>query len=332
MQPCDNLSMRILVIRLSALGDIVHALPALTDLRRALPDATIDFAVDERFVDIARLHGHVDRVLSIPLKRWKRNVWRRQTWAELRATVRSFRSVHYDRVIDVHGVTKSAVLCWLASSDFRAGPDSTFSPDWLPPKIYNHPCRPDGWTPRTQWIRQIAAQAMGLSLAGPADFGLRLQWQPSQTGPIVLVTNTAGPERMWSHEQWLALAGQLASRSYRLILSWGTPQERERVDRIIKALDDPHCVAGPTQSIGAWAGDLSRARLVVGVDTGLLHIAAALGTPCVGIFTHSDPALLISQNPAWRATVGGPGLPWPTADQALQAIDQVLADSDLQPP
>ena len=104
------------------------------------------------------------------------------------------------------------------------------------------------------------------------------------------------------------------------------------MDRIIKALDDPDCVAGPTQSIGAWAGDLSRARLVVGVDTGLLHIAAALGTPCVGIFTHSDPALLISQNPAWRATVGGPGLPWPTADQALQAIDQVLADSDLQPP
>lgn len=323
--------MRILVIRLSALGDIVHALPALTDLRRAFPQATIDFAVDERFVDIARLHGHVDQVLSFPLKRWKRNIGRLQTWRELCSTLRSFRSTRYDRVIDVHGITKSAVLCWLASSDFRAGPDGTYSPDWLPPKIYNYPCRPESWTPRTQWIRQIAAQAMQLDIKGPADFGLRLQWRPSRAGSIVLVTNTAGSERMWSHDKWLGLARQLCEMPYPMILPWGTPQERERVDRIINELGHRNCVAGPTQSIGAWAADLSQARLVVGVDTGLLHIAAALGTPCVGIFTHSDPTLLISQNPAWRATVGGPGLPPPSSDQALRAVTEVLRLSDPQP-
>lgn len=319
--------MHILVIRLSALGDIVHALPALTDLRRALPQATIDFAVDERFVELAELHKHVDRVLSFPLKRWKKHIGRLQTWREVFSTVQSFRKTKYDCVIDVHGVDKSAIVAWLARADRIAGPDESYSPDWLPPRIYSRLCKPDSWTPRTQWVRQIAAQALDLSISGSADFGLRSEWMLKPQAPVVLVTNTAGPERLWDQEEWVALGRQLIAANLRLVFPWGNAAERGRVDAILSELGSSNCLAGPAQSIRDWARDLAQARLVVGVDTGLLHIAAASGTPCVGIFTNSDPGLLISQNQQWTATAGGPGLLRPTHLEVLSKIQFVLDKS-----
>lgn len=319
--------MRILLIRLSALGDIVHTLPAVTDLRRALPDAVIELGVDERFVDLAKMQSHADHVISFPLNRWRRNWTQMATWRELRRTLKSYRSAHYDLVIDVHGVSKSSIVAWLAKSSLISGPDAHYSVGWLPRRIYHKPCHPPGWNPRTQWVRHIVAQAIGRPFHGPADFGLKLQWQGHDCHTAVLVINTAGSERLWSDDQWVDLGRRLAQRAMTMLLPWGNFDERERVQRVIEGIGAEHCQLGTTQSIQAWAHTMSQSRVVVGVDTGLLHIAAAAGVPCLGVFTTSDPQLLVSQRQEWVRTLGGPQQQAASATLALTAVQELLAAS-----
>ena len=319
--------MHILVIRLSALGDIVHSLPALTDLRRHLPEAQIDFAVDERFVELAQMHSHVDRVISLPLKRWKRNLAKTSTWQELRQTLRMLGSVHYDQVIDVHGVHKSAIVAWLTRTHLRSGPHPRYSVGWITSKIYQQHCNPPSWTPRTQWVRHIVGQAIGQPVEGPADFGLSMKWQGQASNTVAMVVNTAGSERLWVNAQWIELGRHLASRGLRMLFPWGNAAERQRAMDLVSAIGESHCDLGPTQSISEWALTLSQCRAVVGVDTGLLHIAAAAGVPCLGIFTTSSPELLISQQQHWVLTVGGPKQTPAIASQVCPAIDQLLSAS-----
>jgi heptosyltransferase I len=319
--------MHILVIRLSALGDIVHALPAVTDLRRHLPEARIDMAVDERFVELAQMHSHVDRVISLPLKRWKRTLTKRSTWQELQQTLQMLRSTHYDQVIDVHGVPKSAIVAWLACTDLRSGPDPRYAVGWLTAKLYQQHCNPPSWNPRTQWIRHIVGQAIGQPVEGPADFGLSMKWQGQNSHTVAMVVNTAGSERLWVDTQWIELGRHLASRGLRMLFPWGNAGERQRALELMSAIGESHCELGPTQSISEWTLTLSQCRAVVGVDTGLLHIAAAAGVPCLGIFTTSWPQLLISQNQDWVWTIGGPQEAPALASHACTAIDKLLATS-----
>lgn len=319
--------MRILLLRLSALGDIVHSLPAVTDLRRALPNAVIDLGVDERFVDLAQMQSHADHVISFPIKRWRGTWTKRSTWQELKKTLINYRSTHYDLVIDVHGVSKSSIVAWLARSSLISGPDAHYSVGWLPKRIYQQTCHPPSWTPRTQWVRHIVAQALGRSVQGPADFGLKLQWCGQRSETAALVINTAGAQRLWDDAQWIELGRLLAQRAMTILLPWGNASERERVLRVIDAIGAEHCQLGATQSIKDWAQSLSQVRIVVGVDTGLLHIAAAVGVPCVGIFTSSDPRLLISQRQEWVRTLGGPGQPRASAGLALTAVQELLTAS-----
>jgi heptosyltransferase-1 len=323
----QSLDMRILVIRLSAMGDIVHALPAITDLRKALPQAHITLAVDERFVELAQMQAHADEVLSFPLKRWKRAFLRKSTWRELLQTLKRYREVHYDHVIDVHGVPKSAIVAWLAKASLRSGPDSQYSVGWLPRLIYQQACHPASWTPRTQWVRHIAAQSIGRAMEGPADFGLKLAWQGQTSSTIALVVNTAGAERLWKEAHWIELGQLIAKRGLRMLLPWGNAAERERVTRLIEAIGPAHCEIGPQQSLPAWAATLSLCRAVIGVDTGLLHIAAAIGVPCLGLFTTSDPRLLISQRQEWVKALGGPQSPQAMPQDACLAFDELLIAS-----
>lgn len=321
--------MHILVIRLSALGDIVHSLPALTDLRRHLPEAQIDFAVDERFVELAQMHSHVDRVISLPLKRWKRNLAKRSTWQELRQTLRMLRSAHYDHVIDLHGLNKSAIVAWLSRSPDRVGPAAAYCSEWLAPRLYHRYCNPsEAWLPVPR-MRGVVAAALGHTNPGPLDYGLTHTWAGRASGEVVLIHSTSASDKLWPEEHWITIGRQLIAQGMTPVLPWGNDSEKERSVRLAQAMGTAALVP-PRRTISQWTQVISRSALVVGVDTGLTHLAAAAGVPCLAIFAATGSKLFAPQNPDLAIALGGSGQA--AALQAVQdSIESLRTASQAEP-
>lgn len=320
--PCDNGAMRILVIRLSALGDIVHALPALTDLRRALPEATIDFAVDERFVDVARLHGGVSNVLPIALKRWKRHPGATNTWRELYQTLGHLRRHTYDLVLDLHGLNKSALLARLARSSLRIGPHPRFCGEWLAPRLYSRYCSAPGPITPVPRMRAFVADALGQTTSLPASYGLVCTWQARQSDQVVLAHSSSARDKLWPEAHWIALGQMLKRRGLQVLLPWGSSSEKERSVRLAQAVGEAAEVA-PSLSIAQWAEKLSRCRLVIGVDTGLTHLAAAAGVPCAALFMATGAELFAPDQPQ-RARALGDLHQSPSLDVVFRAVVELL--------
>lgn len=317
--------MRILVIRLSALGDIVHALPALTDLRRALPEAQIDFAVDERFVDLAQLHSGVNQILPIPLKRWKRQLGSAATWRELGQTIAALRRKPYDLVLDLHGLNKSALVALVARTALRIGPHPRFCGEWLGPKIYHRYCSTQGSINPVPRMRAFVADALGQASSAPASYGLRHTWQGRSSRELLLIHSTSAADKLWPEERWIALGHSLIGQGLEPLLPWGSPGERERSERLAQAMGEKARVA-PPKSILDWAAHLSGSRLVIGVDTGLTHLAAACGVPCMAIFSATGADLFAPQEPQYSLALGDLHRP-PSLEAVLQGAQQVLAAS-----
>jgi len=309
----------VLLVKTSSLGDVVHALPAVEDIARACPGVAVDWMVEEAFADIPRLHPAVRRVIPCAVRRWRRAPFAARTrseWAGLRAALGERR---YDLVIDVQGLLKSALLACLATGP-RAGADRASAREPIASLFYarRYPV-PAHWhaVERNRWLVAQAMAEAGLSVsaagpwrrpgdppASPAQAGLaparygRLRVPPSASGApgwevsepfAVLLHATARGEKLWPESDWIALArglGDLAG--WRVVLPWGTAAERERSERIAAAV--PGAAVPPRSGLAALAAGLARARVVVGVDTGLLHLASAVGAPCVGIYVATDPA------------------------------------------
>lgn len=305
---------RVLVIRLSALGDVVQALPALTDLRRAFPLARIDVATDERFADIPALHSGVDRVIGIALKRWKRSLFQRQTWQELRAALRSLRAERYELVLDLHGLNKSAIVARLARAKHRLGPGAAHCGEPLAPRLYGRTLNPPLDLAPVPRMRELAALASGHPLCEPPDYGLRVHWTGQASDQVVLLHGTSATHKQWAESNWVALGQDLAAQGMRLLLPWGGADEHARALRLAEGIGAAHCQVGSAQTVAEWARQLAGCRLVVGLDTGLTHLAAAAGVPCLALFVTTNPVLFAPQCPPRATSLGGSGLAPALAD------------------
>lgn len=313
--------MRILVIRLSALGDIVHALPALTDLRRALPEAQVDFAVDERFVDVARLHGGINQVVPIPLKRWKRKLGSAATWRELGQTIGALRRERYDLVLDLHGLNKSALVALAARTALRIGPDPRFCGEWLGPRVYHRYCTTQGSITPVPRMRAFVADALGQASQAAASYGLRHAWLGPSSEQVLLIHSTSAADKLWPDPHWIALGQMLISQGLEPLLPWGSASERERSERLAQAMGAAARVA-PQKTILEWAAHFSQTRMVVGVDTGLTHLAAACGVPCIAIFCATGAGLFAPQETQRALALGDLNQP-----PALETV--ILGAQDL---
>jgi heptosyltransferase-1 len=313
---------RILLVRLSSLGDVLHTFPAATDIRRALPDAVLDWAVEEAYVPLVRMHPGVSRALPFALRRWRREWFRPQAWRELAAFRSALREHPYDAILDTQGLVKSALVAKLAR-----GPVHGFGPrtarERLATRLYDVTSEFAPSDHKIERYRAVAARALGYTPPPVVDYGIVAPPAPAFAPPppfCVLLHSTARAAKLWHEAAWIELARGLEARGVACVLPWGSADERARSERLAAALS--RAVVPPRMSIEEAAGLVGHAAAVVGVDTGLMHLAAALAVPVVGVFCDSEPLDARPLGAGRAAYRGGVGAP-PTAAAVLDALREV---------
>lgn len=320
---------RILIVKTSSMGDVVHALPLASDLARARPDAAIDWVVEDSFADIPRLHPAIDRVIPVGLRRWRRAPLARATRTEVMAARRALRDHSYAAVIDCQGLIKSALIAVQARGPLW-GPDRASAREPLAALLYRRRVAVDRAQHAIARNRALGAAAFGAAIDDPPRFALRVPplAQPAlvdfaQRGPYaVLLTNASRATKLWPPERWRALEAWLAARGVSSALPWGSAAEQR--DTQARAAGMRRAWVAPPASLRELAALLHGARIVVGLDTGLSHLAAAAGAPTVGLFCDYDPALVGITGDAPCASLGGVGRA-PQADDVIAAVERVLA-------
>ncbi len=310
--------MRILLVKTSSLGDVIHNLPVASDIRRALPHAEIDWVVEEGFVEIPRLHPAVGGVIPVAMRRWRKAPFTRATWREFAAYRRAVRHETYDAVIDTQGLAKSALLVVQARGRKygHASPREALAA--LGYDVAIDIARDQNAVLRN---RQLAATALGYALADlPLDYGiaappLTADWLPCGEY-AVLLTATSRADKEWPEADWRALGTALIATGLHCVLPGGSESERQRATRIAQSLG--RAVAAPAMNLSDLAGLMAGARIVIGVDTGLVHLAAALGRPTLALYCASDPSLtgVLADTP--HANLGAQGSP-PTVAEVITA-------------
>lgn len=309
--------MRILLVKTSSLGDVVHNLPVAGDLVRQFPDAAIDWVVEETFSEIPRLHPAVRRVLPVAVRRWRRSLTGAETWREVAEFRRRLREEPYDIVLDSQGLLKSALIARQARG-VRVGLDRNSAREPLAARFYDRTIAVPRALHAVIRNRLLAAGGLGYTVGGPPDYGIvapaiAAEWLPAGDY-VVLLTATSRADKNWPDEHWLALGSTLIAAGLRCILPGGSPAERLRAAGLANSLG--RAVAAPSMTVTELAGLLGSAHLVVGVDTGLVHLAAALGRPTLALYCGSDPLLTGVLAGERARNIGGAGAP-PSAGEAV---------------
>lgn len=319
---------RVLIVKTSSMGDVVHALPMVSDIARAHPGATIDWVVEEGFAAIPRLHPAVARVIAVALRRWRKRLASPRTWREWRAMKAALRAQRYDRIVDCQGLIKSA---WLARSARGpvAGPDAVSAREPLAACFYGERIGVPRALHAVERNRRIGAAAFGYTPDGPPRFDLKA---PAVEGELraladerpyaVLLTNASRATKLWPDARWAAVEAWLAARGLRSLLFWGSDEEGVRTCARAAGMRDAE--VAPRAPLDAIAAVLAGARVVIGLDTGLAHLAAAVGAPTVGIYCDYDPALVAITGDAPCESLGGVDRA-PSAEEVIAAIERVLA-------
>lgn len=318
-------SARILIVKTSSMGDLVHALPLVSDLVAHVPQARIEWVVEEGFAAIPRLHPAVTGVIPVALRRWRKRPLAADTWQEVCATRRQLNRLPYDRIIDCQGLVKSA---WVArwAHGRRVGPDRASAREGVAALFYDDAVPVPTHLHAIERNRRLGAAAFGYALDAPPRFGLAVPRVPpdlvaADRPYAVLLTNASRATKLWRDERWREVEAWLAGQGLRSLLFWGSAEEGEATRRRMAGMHDARCL--PRMSLDAAAAILAGARVVVGLDTGLSHLAAAVGAPGVAIYCDYDPALVGLVGDAPCVSLGGVDRQ-PTAPDVIDAARRVM--------
>jgi heptosyltransferase-1 len=301
-------SPKILLVKLSSLGDVLHNLPIVWDLRARFPDAQIDWVVEEGYVHLLEpllsrdgFRG-IDRIIPFGLRRWKKNLFRLVTWKEFFAFRETLQSTVYDVLIETQGLLKSAIVCSLASKSPKAvvaglanaTEFSGYEP--MARSFYSQSVRVPTQchaVDRSRWVMCSALDWPLLERSNAPQFypqafikNIPKSFVEGLNAPYVLCFHsTAREAKRWANEHWITFGKELSVRGYQVIFPWGSREERA-VSTLL-ASQVPGALVSPAFSIEEAFSVIAGAALTVGVDTGLTHLAAVLDRPTVEIYCDS---------------------------------------------
>ncbi|CAG9271228.1 MULTISPECIES: lipopolysaccharide heptosyltransferase I [Paraburkholderia] len=319
---------RILIVKVTSMGDVIQAQPIVSDLKRAFPGVEVDWAVDESFAEIARWNPGTDRVLCAPLRRFKKA----RRWSDFRAiwqSIAELRAHRYDVALDIHGVYKSAIIAFLSRSRKRLGYRNehlgergaafAYTGRFAPPRDRN------AWS----GMRETVSTALGYPLDNPPDYNLHI---PAPTRPLVdtggrrlamLFHAASKDDKKWPASHWIAIAQELVRRGFHVVVPWGSQAERSEGLEIVDQVEGAELL--PQLSVTEIAQVIAASDFVIGVDTGFVHLAHALGKRTVMIFIATSRETF-ENNVPFRSVSIGDGNSVPPVAEALAAIDHVHAD------
>lgn len=328
--------MKILIVRVSSLGDVVHNMPMAADIRRLYPDAAIDWVVEEAYTELVELQGAVRKVIPLALRRWRKSLLRSATRAEIAAFYRRLREEAYDYVFDTQGLLKTSVVMRMARLNpggRRVGLGNATEGSGYEPisRVFHDLSVPVGLrTHAVERARIVAAKALGYSvehkpplfdLAPPSTRATSAAWLPNFPY-AVFFHGTARAAKQWPQQHWIELGKHLAGRAMTVLLPWGSEDERRAAQAMQSQM--PSAIVLPKLPLMEAILLAQRATLVVGVDTGLTHVAAAYCRPTVEIYGDS---------PRWKTegdwspnivNLGDEGMPVGVAD-VIAAVDGLLS-------
>ena len=324
MQP-----LRVLVVRVTSMGDVVLTLPAISDMVDQLPGIQIDWLVEQPFAAIAAMHPGVQTVHAVSWRKWRKTLWRAETRQALSDFRQRLRQTRYDLVLDFQGqITKSVVLGKMAR-----GPLAGFAWQGLREPLSSCFYQRRGQVSKSLHLvprsRALAADLLGYALPQTApDYRLRPAappWQPEPRPGLpsyaLLIPHASRPEKHWPEDRWVAIGQRLRGLGHQVVVLWGSPAEERMARQLAQQFDGQ---VPPFLTVAGAAAVLAGAQVVVGLDTGFTHLAAGLERPTVGIYCDFDPALAGLMSRGFTASLGGVGQV-PPLSEVDQALTQALA-------
>lgn len=311
--------MKVLLVRTSSMGDLIHTYPALTELVRHYPNCKLSWLAEEGFAEIAALHPAVHEVIPIAWRRWRKSLYKPATWRELAQLKRRLAGGGWDLVLDAQGLLKSALPAKWADAPL-AGYDRHSIREPLASLLYDKTHAVSRQLAALERNRQLFGKVFGYVPEGTPLFGIqagaRLAWLPAAEYAVLLhATSKASKE--WPEPHWVALGQRLHAQGLFSVLPWGNAQEQQRAERL--AAQIPQAMAAPRLRLSEAAALLGHAGAVVGVDTGLTHLANALDVPLVALYTDTDPAKTGVVEGARARNLGGVDA-CPGVDQVWDAL------------
>ncbi len=290
--------MRVLIVKTSSLGDVIHTLPAVTDAVRARPELRFDWVVEEAFAEIPAWHPAVERVIPVALRRWRKQPLRARRSGEWRAFRQALASTRYDLVIDAQGLLKSAWLSRFAAAPIH-GLDRRSAREPLASLLYRHRHAVPWGRHAVLRVRELFAAALGYTLPAdaattgsygiaPARLMARTAYRAELGAPyLVLLHGTTWDTKHWPERYWRALAEHACAAGWQLRLPWGNAAEKARAERLAAGLAGATVL--PRLNLTDIAVELAGASACIAVDTGLGHLAAALDVPTLSLFGPTNP-------------------------------------------
>lgn len=287
--------MRVLIVKTSSMGDVLHTLPALTDAQQAIPDIHFDWVVEEGFAQIPSWHSAVDRVIPVAIRRWRKAWFSAPIKAERKAFRDAVRLQQYDAIIDAQGLVKSAALVTRLAHGIKHGMDWSTAREPLASLFYNrkhHIARQQHAVERT---RELFARSLGYTKPqSQGDYAIAQHFLTEVNADTaqyaVFLHATTRDDKHWPEANWRELIGLLNNAGIRIKLPWGAAHEEARAKRLAEGFTYVDVL--PRMSLEEVARVLAGAKFVVSVDTGLSHLTAALDRPNITLYGPTDPGLI----------------------------------------
>jgi len=294
---------RILIVRLSSLGDIIHTLPAVLLLKKMYPKAMLHWIVKENYAEVFKEVDFVDKVIPLDIEKWKKEFFTKETITQIFEISKKLKDTKYELAIDFQGSIKSGFISLLSRAPVRLSFSPFYCREPLAAFFANVWVKP-------KELKMCHKVEKNIKLLEPlnikrhqVEFGLKVppkskklqeffensNFLNSKSAFVALNPGARWETKRWPTKHWVALTERLAKSGLTPILIWG-PGEEKIVNEIVKEASFPPVVAPPT-TLGELISFIANTDLFIAGDTGPLHIAAALGVPVIGLYGPTDPRL-----------------------------------------